>query len=113
MSAPPLFRIADARRISVVREVAQVQQVFDEDPVGTCMVAARVGDHGLDPVAIGGELWTRSLPTESLCFAGVNLIPMRGTAADMMIFADKVMSAPRRGCSSPSSIRWKSPASPP
>ncbi len=27
MSAPPLFRIADARRISVVREVAQVQQV--------------------------------------------------------------------------------------
>lgn len=99
MSAPPLFRIADARRISVVREVAQVQQVFDEDPVGACMVAARVGDHGLDPVAIGGELWTRSVPTESLCFAGVNLIPMRGTAADMMVFADKVMSAPRR-CSS-------------
>ncbi|MUL44967.1 GNAT family N-acetyltransferase [Mycobacterium sp. CBMA293] len=99
MSAPPLFRIADARRVSVVRDIAQVQEVFDDDPVGTCMVAARVGDHGLDPVAIGGELWTRNRPIDSLCFAGVNLIPMRGTPADMMVFAEKVLAAPRR-CSS-------------
>jgi predicted GNAT family acetyltransferase len=63
------------------------------------MVAARVGDHGLDPVTIGGELWTRNRPADSLCFAGVNLVPMRGTTTDMMVFADKVVSAPRR-CSS-------------
>jgi len=99
MSAPPLFRIADERRVSVLRNVADVQEVFDEDPVGTCMVAARIGDHGLDPTAIGGELWTRGRATESLCFAGANLIPLRGDAADMAAFAQKVMSAPRR-CSS-------------
>lgn len=99
MSAPPLFRIADDRQVSVIRDVADVQRVFDEDPVGTCMVAARVGDHGLDPVAIGGELWTRDRAENSLCFAGANLIPMRGDATDMNVFAEKAMSTPRR-CSS-------------
>lgn len=99
MSAPPLLRIADERRVSVVRDVSDVQQVFDQDPVGTCMVAARIGDHGLDPVAIGGELWTRGRSTESLCFAGANLIPIRGDAEDVYAFAEKAMSSPRR-CSS-------------
>ena len=99
MSAPPLFRIADDQQISVIRDVADVQQVFDEDPVGSCMVAARVGDRGLDPMAVGGELWTRSRAAHSLCFAGANLIPLRGDTADMTAFAEKAMSAPRR-CSS-------------
>ena len=59
MSAPPLFRLADERRVTVVRDAAAVRRVLDEDPVGSCMVAARVADHGIDPTAIGGELWTR------------------------------------------------------
>ena len=99
MSAPPLYRIADERRVSVVRDVADVRQVFTEDPVGTCMVAARVGDHGLDPAVLGGELWTRGSARESLCVAGANLIPMRGDLDDVMAFADKAMRTPRR-CSS-------------
>lgn len=99
MSAPPLFRVADDRRVSVVRDVTDVQQVFEEDPVGTCMVAARIGASGLDPATMGGELWTRSRSSESLCFAGANLVPMRGTDADLRAFADKAMSVPRR-CSS-------------
>jgi predicted GNAT family acetyltransferase len=99
MSAPPLFRIADERRVTVVRDAAEVNRVLDADPVGSCMVAARVGDHGVDPTAIGGELWTRREPSESLCFAGANLIPLRGGVADVTAFADKAMSAPRR-CSS-------------
>ena len=99
MSAPPLFRLADERRITVVRDALTVQRVLDEDPVGTCMVASRVVDHGLDPAALGGELWTRSRPGESLCFAGANLIPLRGELADLNAFADKAMSSVRR-CSS-------------
>ena len=90
MSAPPLFRLVDERRVSVVR---------DADPVGACMVAARVADHGIDPTAIGGELWTRRHADESLCYAGANLIPLRGEPADLHAFADKAMSAARR-CSS-------------
>ncbi|MGO4442823.1 GNAT family N-acetyltransferase [Mycobacterium sp. 2YAF39] len=99
MSAPPLFRRVDERRVSVVREAGDVYRVLDEDPVGACMVASRVVEHGIEPAAIGGELWTRARPTESLCYAGANLIPLRGGTDDMYAFADKAMSTARR-CSS-------------
>jgi predicted GNAT family acetyltransferase len=99
MSAPPLFRLVDERRVSVVRDILAVRQVLDEDPVASCMVAARVAEHGIEPSAIGGELWTRRRASESLCFAGANLIPLRGNPADLNAFADKAMSSARR-CSS-------------
>jgi uncharacterized protein len=99
MSAPPIFRLVDERRVSVARDPAAVQQVLDADPVGCCMVAARVAEHGIDPAAIGGELWTRNGAAESLCYAGANLIPLRGAPADMNAFADKAMGSARR-CSS-------------
>ncbi|OBG97077.1 GCN5 family acetyltransferase [Mycobacterium sp. E3251] len=99
MSAPPLFRLVGERRVSVVRDAAAVWRVFDEDPVGSCMVAARVADHGIDPNSIGGELWTLRGADQSLCFAGANLIPLRGAPEDMDAFADEAMSGTRR-CSS-------------
>jgi hypothetical protein len=99
MSAPPLFRLVDERRVSVARDAAAVRQVLDEDPVGSCMVASRVAEYGVEPSAIGGELWTRRGATESLCYAGANLIPLRGEVSDMHAFADKAMGTARR-CSS-------------
>ncbi len=99
MSAPPLFRLVDERRVSMVRDAGAVHRVIDADPVGACMVASRVADHGIDPTAIGGELWTRRHADESLCYAGANLIPLRGQSADLSAFADKAMSSARR-CSS-------------
>lgn len=99
MSAPPIFRLVGERRVSVVRDAAAVWRVLNDDPVGSCMVAARVADHGIDPNSIGGELWTRRDAAESLCFAGANLIPLRGAQADLNAFADEAMSGTRR-CSS-------------
>src|SRR5947209_9733399 len=99
MSAPPIRRMVSERRVSVVRDGASVRRVFDDDPVGSCMVAARVADHGLDTNSIGGELWTRRGADESLCFAGANLIPLRGLPADLNAFADEAMGGTRR-CSS-------------
>jgi uncharacterized protein len=99
MSAPPIHRLINQRRVSVVRDAAAVRRVFDHDPVGSCMVAARVADHGIDPTSIGGELWTRRGADESLCYAGANLIPLRGRLNDLNAFADEAMSASRR-CSS-------------
>jgi predicted GNAT family acetyltransferase len=99
MSAPPIRRLVNERRVSVVRDGAAVRRVFDEDPIGSCMVAARVADHGLDPNSIGGELWTRRGPEESLCYAGANLIPLRGRLTDLYAFADAALTASRR-CSS-------------
>ena len=99
MSAPPLFRHVDERRVSVVRDATAVRRVLDDDPVGSCMVASRVAEHGVEPSAIGGELWTRRRASESLCYAGANLIPLRGDVDDLHAFADKAMSSARR-CSS-------------
>lgn len=98
MSAPPDLRI-EQRRVSVVRDAAAVWRVLDADPVGSCMVAARVADHGVDPRSIGGELWTRGGVDESLCYAGPNMIPLRGAPADLTAFADEAVSSIRR-CSS-------------
>jgi uncharacterized protein len=99
MSAPPIHRLVNERRVSVVRDGAAVRRVFDDDPIGSCMVAARVADYGIDPNSIGGELWTRRGAEESLCYAGANLIPLRGRLGDLHAFADAAMSASRR-CSS-------------
>lgn len=99
MSAPPIFRLVDERRVITARDAGAVRRVLDADPVGSCMVAARVADHGIDPTAIGGELWTRRGPEESLCYAGANLIPLRGALQDLHAFADKAMGSARR-CSS-------------
>lgn len=78
MSAPPISRLVGERQVSVVRDAAAVWRVLDDDPIESCMVAARVADHGIDPNAIGGELWTRRgahescvspVPTSSRCAA--------------------------------------------
>ena len=99
MSAPSLFRPVDGRRVTLVRDRAAVGRVLSEDPVAGCMVAARVAEHGVDPRGIGGELWTRRRAEDSLCYAGANLIPLRGTRSDLDAFADQAAAAPRR-CSS-------------
>ena len=99
MSAPSLFRPVDGRRIALARDAAAVARVLAADPVGGCMVAARVADHGVDPAAIGGELWTRRGVEDSLCYAGANLIPLRGSPADVKLFAEEALSRTRR-CSS-------------
>lgn len=100
MSAPSLFRLVGEQRVSVVRDAAAVRRAFDNDPVGSCMVAARVADReDIEPSSIGGELWTLRRPEESLCFAGANLVPLCGGPSDIDAFADKAMSSSRR-CSS-------------
>lgn len=95
MSAPSLFRPVDRRRVSVVCDAAVVRPVLTQDPVSACMVAARVADHGVEPPAIGGELWIRGSAEQALCYAGANLIPLRGAPADLKAFADHALSAPR------------------
>ncbi|ABL04517.1 GNAT family N-acetyltransferase [Mycobacterium ulcerans] len=99
MSAPPIMRLVGERRVSVVRDVAALWRVLDENPVESCMVAARVADYGIEPNSLGGDLWTRDGVDESLCFAGANLIPLRGELIDLNAFADEAKSTARR-CSS-------------
>lgn len=93
-----MLKLLGARQLGA-RDRADVLRVLDADPVATCMVAARVQDLGVEPRSINGELWSRGGPDESLCFAGANLVPLRGDAGDLRAFADRASRFPRM-CSS-------------
>jgi len=67
--------------------------------VAACMVAARVEIAGLDPWRLGGELWAVGSRLDGLCFAGANLVPLRGERSALRAFADRARRH-GRGCSS-------------
>ena len=76
------------------------------DPVASCMVASRIESVGLDPWRLGGEVWGCDLRglrpvtrLEALCFAGPNLIPLRGKRSALRAFAERALRR-RRMCSS-------------
>lgn len=81
------------------RDVRDVRRVLDSDPVGSCMVAARVETGGLDPWRIGGELWGFGSQLDGLCFSGANLVPLCGGLSAVRAFAERAGGQPRN-CSS-------------
>ncbi|OLR91515.1 GNAT family N-acetyltransferase [Actinokineospora bangkokensis] len=100
-----MLRLAGARLLDE-RDGQAVRAVFTADPVASCMVAARVESVGLDPWRLGGEVWgcdPRGLRgggrLDALCFAGPNLIPLRGKRSALRAFADRALRR-RRMCSS-------------
>ncbi len=93
-----VLRVAGARLLDD-RDRAGVRAVLDDDPVAACMVAARVEVAGLDPWRLGGELWTSGSRFDGLCFAGANLVPLRGDRHALRAFADRARRA-GRSCSS-------------
>lgn len=93
-----VLRLAGARLLDD-RDRAGVRAVLDDDPVAACMVAARVEVAGLDPWRLGGELWTSGTRMDGLCFAGANLVPLRGDRSALKAFADRARRS-GRSCSS-------------
>ncbi|MEV6429633.1 DUF4081 domain-containing protein [Nocardia sp. NPDC051463] len=77
------------------RDLAQVLRVLDTDPVASCMVAARLQEFGLETGSGQGELWSRGGPSESLCFSGANMVPLRGDQDALRAFADRAVRWPR------------------
>ncbi|HXV94631.1 MAG TPA: GNAT family N-acetyltransferase [Pseudonocardia sp.] len=93
-----MLRVAGARLLDD-RDRAAVRAALDADPVGTCMVAARVEVAGLDPWRLGGELWATGSRLDGICFSGANLVPLRGNRSALRAFADRARRR-GRGCSS-------------
>jgi predicted GNAT family acetyltransferase len=99
-----VLRLAGARLLDD-RDYPAVRAALAADPVGSCMVSARVEAAGLDPWRLGGELWGyddrpgRWARLDALCFAGPNLIPLTGGRAALRSFADRALRK-RRSCSS-------------
>ncbi|WP_141997113.1 GNAT family N-acetyltransferase [Amycolatopsis cihanbeyliensis] len=99
-----MLRLAGARLLDD-RDYPAVRAALAVDPVGSCMVSARVEAAGLDPWRLGGEVWaadsrpSRSGRIQSLCFSGPNLIPLRGNTPALRSFADRALRR-QRTCSS-------------
>jgi hypothetical protein len=99
-----VLRLGGARLLDD-RDLFAVRTVLDADPVASCMVASRVEAAGLQPWRLGGEMWgtdnrpIRGSRLDGLCFAGPNLVPLRGNRTALRTFADRAV---RRGrmCSS-------------
>jgi predicted GNAT family acetyltransferase len=81
------------------RDTTAVLRALDRDPVASCMVAARVQAHGVDPNRLQGELLTQGRVEESLCFSGANLVPLSGSPQAVRAFSERVRRRPR-SCSS-------------
>ncbi|GAA5120585.1 GNAT family N-acetyltransferase [Haloechinothrix salitolerans] len=98
------MRLAGARLVDE-RDYPAVRAALASDPIASCMVSSRVESLGLDPFRLGGELWAlesryhRHTRLPGLCFAGANLIPLRGDTGALQSFADRALRGPRR-CSS-------------
>jgi predicted GNAT family acetyltransferase len=99
-----VLRLAGARLLDD-RDFPAVRAALAADPVGSCMVSARVEVSGLDPWRLGGELWAadsrpvRSGRIQGMCFSGPNLIPLSGNASALRSFADRALRR-QRTCSS-------------
>lgn len=99
-----MLRLAGARLLDA-RDFPAISTALAVDPIGSCMVSARVEAAGVDPRRLGGELWAsehRPLrPTRlgGLCFSGPNLIPLRGDGPALRAFADRALRQ-ARVCSS-------------
>lgn len=98
-----VLRLAGARLLEE-RDYPAVRAALADDPVSSCMVAARVESAGLDPWRLGGELWASDARPvrgrmQGLCFSGPNLIPLRGNTSALRSFADRALRRSRQ-CSS-------------
>jgi uncharacterized protein len=90
-----VLRLAGARLLDA-RDYPAIRAVLGADPIGSCMVSARVESAGVDPRRLGGELWApdralRSSRLNGLCFSGPNLIPLRGDGPALRAFADRAL----------------------
>jgi uncharacterized protein len=99
-AAGPVLRTGGVRVLDT-RDLAEVRDLLDRDPVADVFVAARVEAAGLDPWQLGAEMWGYGDRGRlvSLCYSGANLVPVQATPAAVRSFADRARRQGRR-CSS-------------
>lgn len=83
------------------RDLRQVIDLCDRDPVVNVFVSSRVHEVGLAPGRLGGEMWgfPAAGPLESLCYVGANMVPISASSEAIAMFAARARLRGRR-CSS-------------
>ena len=63
------------------RDMGEVLALCDRDPAANVFVSSRVRAGGLDPGALGAQMWGyySGRRLESMCYAGANLVPVEAT----------------------------------
>ncbi len=94
-------RSAAAARVLDDRDRGEVLALCDRDPAANVFVSSRVRAAGLDPGALGAQMWGyySGRKLESACYAGANLVPVAATPAGSRAFAERARRQGRR-CSS-------------
>ena len=83
------------------RDLNDVLDVLNRDPVANVFVQSRVEAVGLQPWRLGAEMWGHGQDGRltGLCYAGANLVPVVGDGSALRAFADRARRQGRR-CSS-------------
>ena len=90
-----------ALRVLEVRDLPEVAELLDRDPVADVFVASRIAAAGLSTWRLGAEVWGfgERGRLESLCYSGANLVPCQAGPEAVRAFADRARRQGRR-CSS-------------
>ena len=95
-----MLRTGAARALDA-RDLDEVLELLQRDPVADTFVASRVEAAGLDPWRLGAEMWGFGPPgkLEAVCYSGANLVPVQATSEAIRAFAERARRQGRR-CSS-------------
>ncbi len=88
-------------RVLERRDLDEVLDLLDRDPVPDVFVASRIRSLGLDEHRLAAQVWGYGERghLESLCFSGANLVPVQAGPEAVRAFAARAQRQPRR-CSS-------------
>ncbi len=95
-----MLRTASTRLLDS-RDLPEVLDLLEVDPVADVFVASRVAAAGLDSWRLGAEVWGfgERGRLESLCYAGANLVPVQAGPVAVRAFVERARRQGRR-CSS-------------
>lgn len=90
-----------AARVLDDRDRGDLLALCEQDPAANVFVSSRVRSAGLDPGALGAQMWGyfSAGRLASACYAGANLVPVAATPTANRAFAERARRQGRR-CSS-------------
>ena len=96
-----MLRTSAPVRLLERRDLDEVLELLDRDPVADVFVASRVRGAGLAESRLGAQLWGYGERgrLESLCYSGANLVPVQAGPEAVRAFAERARRQGRR-CSS-------------
>ena len=90
-----------AVRVLGDRDLPEVWELIEADPVTNVFIASRIEQVGLEPRRLGCEVWgyEEEGSLAAICYAGANLVPTSGTTRAAQAFATRARRWGKR-CSS-------------